>query len=169
MKMPSNGNIAAASSAPLIIDSSAIIYSSDNYNNNINKSPTSTSINEINSNSYNLGAKSLQQQAGPHGQNKSNGSIDMKQPQPTHNAHHHRRNKSSVDILGCSEFGHVRKGYYQDVPVAVKTLNLPTEVDPLVSIEIFIYEAKKLKEFNHARIVNFIGFIVDTCKSSQTL
>ncbi len=65
--------------------------------------------------------------------------------------------------LGKGGFGVVRKGQFEGQPVAVKSLFLNNEdVDPLAAAELFLSEAKNMRELEHPRIVKFLGFIMES-------
>lgn len=65
--------------------------------------------------------------------------------------------------LGKGGFGVVRLGKLDGQAVAVKSLFLNNEdVDPLGAAELFLSEAKNMRELEHSRIVKFIGFIMES-------
>lgn len=68
--------------------------------------------------------------------------------------------KNSKD-LGKGGFGLVRLGQFDGQAVAVKSLFVDSDtVDPLAAAELFLSEAKKMRELEHPRIVKFLGFIM---------
>lgn len=66
--------------------------------------------------------------------------------------------------LGAGSFGVVRKGYYQGKAVAVKCLKMEDAAPEkeFDSIELFIAEAKIMRDLIHPRIVSFVGFILES-------
>lgn len=67
--------------------------------------------------------------------------------------------------LGSGAFGVVRLAKYNGKLVAVKALKLDnsnSKLDPLKAIELFADEAAKMSQISHPRIVEFIGFIMET-------
>lgn len=81
--------------------------------------------------------------------------------------------EESLALLGKGGFGSVRKALLKNrntssstskaAVVAVKSLSIsPQSLDPLEAIELFVSEAKKMRELKHTRIVGFIGFVLES-------
>lgn len=71
------------------------------------------------------------------------------------------------ESLGEGGFGIVRKAQYKGQTVAVKSLKVNETVDgrnnsKLHSMELFVAEAKKMAQISHPRIVEFLGFVMES-------
>lgn len=70
--------------------------------------------------------------------------------------------EDSQQQLGAGAFGVVRKATIDGRGVAVKTLKLDDVTDKLQAMELFVSEAKKMSGISHPRIVEFLGFVMET-------
>lgn len=68
------------------------------------------------------------------------------------------------EILGRGSLGVVKKGYYRGEAVVIKSLTFKEngKLDPLVSAEQFIREARALGEINHPTLVELKGIVMGT-------
>lgn len=68
------------------------------------------------------------------------------------------------DILGAGAFGVVRKAKFQGKLVAVKSLKFEGGeiIKRFHAMELFISEAKKMSQISHPRIVEFLGFVMES-------
>lgn len=80
--------------------------------------------------------------------------------------------------LGAGGFGVVRKAMFRGRVVAVKSLKMDNSdgsINQLKAIELFASEATKMSQISHPRVVEFIGFVLESfsiimeCMSEGTL
>lgn len=64
--------------------------------------------------------------------------------------------------LGAGGFGIVRKAEFNGKLVAVKSFKVESEMNHFKAMELFIAEAGKMSQISHPRVIQFLGFVLES-------